>query len=50
MRTRQPILVTGAAGQVGGIGGLVVSILLGRQVSYDRKLWTGWEVKGGVSW
>jgi hypothetical protein len=18
--------------------------------SYDRKLWTGWEVKGGVSW
>lgn len=32
MSTRQPILVTGAAGQVGGIGGLVVSILLGRQV------------------
>ena len=33
MSARQPILVTGAAGQVGGIGGLVVSILLGRQVS-----------------
>jgi uncharacterized protein YbjT (DUF2867 family) len=32
MSTRQPILVTGAAGQVGAIGGLVVSILLGRQV------------------
>ena len=32
MSTREPILVTGAAGQVGGIGGLVVSILLGRQV------------------
>jgi hypothetical protein len=32
MSTRQPILVTGAAGQVGGIGGLVVSILLERQV------------------
>src|SRR5687767_6407979 len=32
MSTRQPILVTGAAGQVGGIGGLVVSILLGRQI------------------
>jgi uncharacterized protein YbjT (DUF2867 family) len=29
---RQPILVTGAAGQVGGIGGLVVSILLEQQV------------------
>jgi uncharacterized protein YbjT (DUF2867 family) len=32
MSARQPIPVTGAAGQVGGIGGLVVSILLERQV------------------
>jgi len=33
MSTRQPILVTGAAGQIGGIGGLVVSILRERQVA-----------------
>jgi NAD(P)H dehydrogenase (quinone) len=32
MSTQQPILVTGAAGQVGGIGGIVVNTLLGRQV------------------
>jgi NAD(P)H dehydrogenase (quinone) len=32
MSTQSPILVTGAAGQVGGIGGLVVNNLLGRQV------------------
>jgi hypothetical protein len=32
MSAREPIMVTGAAGQVGGIGGLVVSILLGRRV------------------
>jgi len=31
-RAKHPILVTGAAGQVGGIGGLVVSLLLKRQV------------------
>jgi NAD(P)H dehydrogenase (quinone) len=33
MDTQQPILVTGAAGQVGGIGGIVANILLRRQVS-----------------
>ena len=32
MSVQQPILVTGAAGQVGGIGGAVVRILLERQV------------------
>jgi NAD(P)H-binding len=32
MSTLPPILVTGAAGQVGGIGGLVVDNLLGRQI------------------
>ena len=32
MSMRQPILVTGAAGQVGGIGGIVVTSLLGQQV------------------
>lgn len=32
MSTQRPILVTGAAGQVGGIGGTVVDILLRRQV------------------
>lgn len=32
MSAQQPILVTGAAGQVGGIGGAVVRILLERQV------------------
>jgi NAD(P)H dehydrogenase (quinone) len=32
MSTQQPILVTGAAGQVGGIGGTVVGLLLERQV------------------
>ena len=32
MSTQQPILVTGAAGQVGGIGGAVVRILLERKV------------------
>jgi hypothetical protein len=32
MDTQQPILVTGAAGQVGGIGGIVGNILLRRQV------------------
>jgi uncharacterized protein YbjT (DUF2867 family) len=32
MSTQQPILVTGAAGQVGGIGGLVAGLLLKRQV------------------
>jgi NAD(P)H dehydrogenase (quinone) len=32
MSTQRPILVTGAAGQVGGIGGIVVDILLRRQV------------------
>jgi len=32
MSAQQPILVTGAAGQVGGIGGTVVRILLERQV------------------
>jgi uncharacterized protein YbjT (DUF2867 family) len=32
MSAQQPILVTGAAGQVGGIGGGVVRILLERQV------------------
>src|SRR6476469_2308667 len=32
MSTQQPILVTGAAGQVGGIGGAVVRILLERQI------------------
>ena len=32
MSTQQPILVTGAAGQVGGIGGIVVNSLLGRKV------------------
>jgi NAD(P)H dehydrogenase (quinone) len=33
MSAQQPILVTGAAGQVGGIGGAVVRILLERQVA-----------------
>lgn len=32
MNAHSPILVTGAAGQVGGIGGIVTGILLGRQV------------------
>ena len=32
MSAQQPILVTGAAGQVGGIGGAIVKILLERQV------------------
>jgi NAD(P)H dehydrogenase (quinone) len=32
MSAQQPILVTGAAGQVGGIGGAVVRILLERQI------------------
>src|SRR5918997_6598652 len=32
MSMRRPILVTGAAGQVGGIGGMVINSLLGRQV------------------
>jgi uncharacterized protein YbjT (DUF2867 family) len=32
MSTQQPILVTGAAGQVGGIGGIIVNTLLERQV------------------
>src|SRR5215469_15668355 len=32
MSPRSPILVTGAAGQVGGIGGLVTRILLSRKV------------------
>ena len=32
MSTQQPRLVTGAAGQVGGIGGAVVGLLLERQV------------------
>jgi NAD(P)H dehydrogenase (quinone) len=29
---RSPVLVTGAAGQVGGIGGIVTRILLGRKI------------------
>ena len=32
MNTNSPILVTGAAGQVGGIGGLVTHILLNRKI------------------
>jgi NAD(P)H dehydrogenase (quinone) len=32
MSTLSPVLVTGAAGQVGGVGGLVSRILLGRHV------------------
>jgi len=33
MNSKSPILVTGAAGQVGGIGGIVTRILLNRKIA-----------------